>query len=364
MQNNLFYYLGFSHFLGIGPMRFTALVSYFGTAKRAYQAKEKELSEVVGTNCARKFVEFRANFDPVKKLEELRQKEITVLTQEDDFYPPQLKSISDPPICLYVKGNLTNFNFAKDFFFAIVGTRVPTAYGEHVARKFAYELAKAGFVVVSGMAYGIDAIAHFQALQTKGKTVAFLGCGVDVVYPSGNSALYSNIIKQGSLVISEFPPGATVMKGLFIARNRLISGLSRGVLVVEGAKDSGSLITARFAAAQGKEVFAPPAPLTSYLSEAPNMLIKQGAKLVTRVEDILEEFNLKIYPNKKEQILSMLDEEEKVIFQALLKEPMISDELVEISSYPISKVLNILSSLEIKGVVAKNSEGKYEVINY
>src|SRR3989344_6509680 len=160
------------------------------------------------------------------------------------------------------------------------------------------------------MAIGIDSIAHQTALNNDGRTIAFLGCGVDIIYPAVNSNLYYKIINRGGLVISEFPPGEMVVKGLFIARNRLISGISRGVLIVEGAKDSGAMITARYAAEQGKEVFATPAPITSEVSEAPNILLKQGAKLVTSIDDILEEFNMRIAPKKKEEIEKELSGEE------------------------------------------------------
>lgn len=361
MRDELLYYLGFSHFLGIGPTRYAALLKRFANVEKAYNAAKKDLSEVIGINWAEKFVRFRQEFDPEKKIQELRIKKIEVLTQGDSRYPKSLKNISDPPICLYVKGDLENFNFAKNFFIAIVGTRKPTPYGQQVAKKFASELAEAGFVIVSGMAVGIDATAHQAALEAGGKTIAFLGCGVDIIYPAVNSRLYNQIINKGGLVISEFPPGQMVAKGLFIVRNRLISGVSMGVLVVEGAKDSGALITARYAAEQGKEVFAPPGPLTSAMSTAPNLLLKQGAKLVTSIEDILEEFNLKLVPKKKEQIEAELEGDEKVIFAILGDEPKLSDEIVNEAKLSVDKVLNILSLLEIKGVVEKNSEGKYQV---
>lgn len=360
-QNNLPYYLGFSHFLGIGPVRFGTLMSHFGDVEKAYGVTKQELSKLIGPNMAEKFVVFRSRFDPSKKLAELKQKSITVLTQEDELYPSILKNISDPPICLYVKGDLKGFNFSEDYFFAVVGTRKPTAYGEQIAEKFASELAQAGFVIVSGMAYGIDAKAHWAAIKASGRTVAFLGCGVDIVYPGVNKGLYEQIIKTGGLVISEFPPGQTVLKGLFVARNRLISGLSSGVLVVEGAKDSGSLITARYAANQGKEVFAPPAPLTSEMSQAPNLLLKQGAKLVTSIEDILDEFQLTVSPKKKEEIVLNLNKEEKMIFDVLTKEPKMTDEIIMDTNFEIGQMLNLLSILEIKGVIEKNSAGKYQI---
>jgi len=360
-MNNLEYYLGFSYFLGIGPQRLSLLLQNFSDVKNAYLAKKDDLVKVLGEKLTEKFIQFRSQFDPKKELKKLKEKEITVLSQEDEKYPQSLKKIADPPICLYVKGDLSNFDFEKDFFLAIVGTRKPTSYGETLAKKFTSHLASMGIIVVSGMALGIDSLAHWAALNSLGKTIAVLGCGVDVVYPPSNRGLYQEILKKGGLIISEFPPGRTVLKGLFVARNRIISGLSSGVLVIEGAKDSGALITARYAAEQGKEVFAPPSPLTSPMSEAPNFLLKQGAKLVTDFSDILAEFNLKISPKKKKDLTKDLSDNERLIFESLSVLPKTIDDLILETKIPVDKILNFLSILEIKGVVEKNKEGKYQI---
>ncbi len=358
-MNDLLYYIAFSHCIGIGPMKFSLLKKRFRTAKKAYLASRRELIEVIGVSLTEKFLDFRNRFDPVKKLEELKRKEITVLTIDSKDYPESVRNISDPPICIYLKG-FTLKVFAPFLTFAIVGTRQPTPYGVQVARKFAYELASAGFIIVSGMAYGIDTIAYQACLEANGKTIAVLGCGVDVVYPSSNRLLYERIIKNGA-VISEFPPGQFVLKGLFVARNRIISAFSQGVMIVEGTKDSGSLITARYAAEQGKEVFAPPNPITSIMSAAPNILLKEGAKLVTKVEDIYEEFNLRITPKKKEDIVKKLNNEEKKIFILLNKKPLLVDGLVAALKKPIGLVLNIVSLMEIDGIIEKNNDNKYQI---
>jgi len=360
-MNNLEYYLGFSYFLGIGPQRLSLLLQNFSNIKKAYLAKKDELFEILGEKLADKFIQFRNQFDPKKELKKLKEKGIGVLSQEDDKYPQSLKKIADPPICLYIKGDLSNFDFEKDFFMAIVGTRKPTSYGEILVKKFSSQLASMGIIIVSGMALGIDALAHWEALKVGGKTIAVLGCGVDVIYPPSNDKLYQEILKKGGLIVSEFPPGRTVLKGLFVARNRIISGLSLGVLVIEGAKDSGALITARYAAEQGKEVFAPPSPINSPMSEAPNFLLKQGAKLVTDVSDILDEFNLKVSPKKKKDLAKDLSDDERLIFESLSAFPKTVDDLILETKMPIDKVLNILSILEIKGVVEKNKEGKYQL---
>ncbi|OGK25233.1 DNA protecting protein DprA [Candidatus Roizmanbacteria bacterium RIFCSPHIGHO2_02_FULL_38_11] len=361
MDKDLSYYVGFSHFLGIGPTRFAALIGHFGNVKKAYLADRKELAEVIGVKWSEKFVKFRSLFDPIKKLDELKQKNIRVIQLWHRSYPKFLQEISDPPICLYIKGDIDNFDFSKDLCLAIVGTRTPTPYGQQIAKKFAEELTQAGFVIVSGMAMGIDTVAHKACLKAGGRTIAILGCGVDIIYPAINRNLYYDIIEKGGFILSEFPPGQMVEKGLFVARNRLISGFSMGVLVVEGGKDSGALITAKYAAEQGKEVFAPPGPLTSAMSAAPNILLKQGAKLVTSIADILDEFNLRIVPKRKEQIEEELVEDEKIIFNILRDEPKLPDEIVNQAKLSIDKALNILSMLEIKGVIEKNSEGKYQV---
>ena len=379
MSNQTKYYVAFSHFLGIGPMKFKQLVSYFGNAEKAYQTKPEELIKILGPKLGEKFLHFRQNFKADSIVEELFKKSIQVLTLEDSDYPEQLSQISDPPICLYVIGNmkiLSNKNnmtgktaavletspsgtAAVKNIFAIVGTRKPTSYGLQITEQFAGELAQYGFTIVSGMALGIDSVSHWAAINNNGKTIAVLGCGVDIVYPPSNKALYQKIVETGGAVISEFPPGRTVLKGLFVARNRLISGLSCGVLVVEGAKDSGSLITARYAAEQGRDVFAPPSPITSPLSEAPNMLLKQGAKLVTTVSDILEEYQVKIKTKDKEVLFDQLQGLEKQIMEILINEPKTADELAISLKQSINQILNSLSLLEIAGIIKKDSQGKF-----
>lgn len=353
--------LGFSYFLGIGPITYNILLNHFGTAEKAYTAKEVKLKEVIGPKLTSKFLAFREHFDLQAQIEKLKKSSITVLTREDKQYPSQFKNLSDSPICLYVKGNSKLYDFENDFFFAIVGTRKPTSYGAQIARRFSYDLSKEGMIIVSGMAMGIDFIAHDSALNARGKTIAFLGCGVNIIYPPSNADLYNRILQNGGLIMSEFPPDMTVQPGLFVSRNRLISGLSRGVLVAEGMKDSGSLITARCAAEQGKDVFAPPAPITSEQSEAPNMLIKEGAKLVTSAQDILEEYDLtsSFTRNDAEQLLTP---QEQKIYALVSQEPYSPDEIARVIKLPIFQILPVVSELELKGVIEKNGEGKYQLV--
>ncbi len=360
-MKNTGYYLCFSYFDGIGSMRMMALIAKFGNVKKAYEANKRDLQSLMPLKLAEGFIIFRSKFNPSKELEALKKKDIQVVSREDKKYPSQLKNISDPPICLYCKGNLNEIDFINDYFIGIVGTRSPTPYGIQITKKFGGELSRAGIIIVSGMATGIDTAAHKSALESEGKTIAVLGCGVDIVYPAINRRLYEDIIQDKGLVISEFPPGRMALKGFFVARNRIISGLSRGVLIIEGLKDSGALITARYAAEQGKEVFASPGPITSPLSQAPHLLLKQGAKLVTSVEDIYEELGLRLMPKKKENIELQLNDQEREIFQALQKEALLIDDIALQIHQPIHQVLNTISLLEIKGVIEKNSEGKYQI---
>ncbi|MBI3366341.1 DNA-protecting protein DprA [Candidatus Roizmanbacteria bacterium] len=341
-------------------MRFKKLVEYFGSVDKAYEGNVKKIAEMIGEYSAKKFSTFRMSFDPVKKKKELSNKNIVFISQEDTKYPSQLKNIPDPPIGLYVKGDVEQYNFQGEVYIGIVGTRKPTSYGEQIAEKLSSELSTLGLVTISGMAMGIDSIVHKATLATGGKTIAVLGCGVDLIYPSCNAQLYRDILKNRGLIISEFPPGQRVIVNFFVLRNRLISGLSKGILVIEGMKDSGTLITARFAAEQGKEVFAIPSPITSPLSAAPNLLLKQGAKLVTCVEDIIEELGLSVEIQTKQS--DDLNDTEKMIRDILQKEPKSVDELEYELHIPIGALLQRLTILEIKRIIEKNKEGKYQNI--
>jgi len=275
------YWVAFSVFPGIGPVRFRLLLEHFGSAKKAWEAP---LSD--------KFIHFRKTFDIDEYLEKLEHLHVSVLTLNDPKYPKLLKEISDPPFLLYIRGKNTGEPINLDQTIAVVGTRNITRYGEEVTRKIVKGLVANGFTIVSGMAYGVDAVAHQTAIDSGGKTIAVLGCGIDIIAPEGNARLYRGIGEEGhGAIVSEMPLGLRPDKGMFVARNRIISGLSLGVVVTEGAGDSGALITARNAGEQGREVFAVPGPITSTYSRAPAQLIKKGATLVETVEDILDEIN-------------------------------------------------------------------------
>lgn len=359
------YWLAFSAFPGIGPLRFKVLREYFGSAKKAWMAKREELIKMrLGEKLTDRLINFRANFSFVEHLKNLKERNIRAITLLDEDYPTLLKEISDVPFLLYVRGDLSSIpDFEKTI--AVVGTRTVTSYGRAATRKVVEGLVAAGLTIVSGMAYGVDTVAHQAAIEAGGKTIAVLGCGVDIIHPKSNTQLYWQIIKEKKgLVISEFPPGQYVAKGLFPARNRIISGLSLGVVVTEGAERSGALITARYAAEQGREVFAVPGPITSRMSQATNLLLKQGAKLVSEAADILDELHIKIIDQRsKSKDIDLrsnrsLSHEEKKIVEALQGEDLHFDEIVKQSGIAAGNLGSLLTMMEMKGYI-KNLGGGF-----
>ncbi len=358
------FWLAFNFFSGIGPQRFKLLLKYFGKAQKAYEAKEETLLKTgLAPNLVSQFLVFRRKFNPQGFYEEVKKKGITILTLKDKNYPDSLRQISDCPPVLYIKGQIKP---EDELAVAIVGTRKISSYGREVTEILTRDLVASGLTIVSGLARGVDSLAHKTALEAGGRTIAVLGCGVDLVYPPENKALYEQIILSGA-VVSEVAPGQYVAKGIFPARNRLIAGLSLGVVVTEGAEDSGALITARDAANQGREVFAVPGPITSYLSAASAILIKQGAKLVYHVSDILEELDIKSKLNppaggqKAKEIIPENPEEEKIL-QILENERLHIDSLVRISGMEAGRIASLLTLMEIKGKV-KNLGGMVYTIN-
>lgn len=356
------YYLAFSAFPGVGPVRFSLLLSHFGNAKSAYEASANDLLKInFGPKLTANFVAFRREFSVNGYAQKLKDLEIATLILTDEKYPKFLKEIPDPPFVLYVKGKkVSDWDISKSI--GVVGTRKVTPYGREVTTFLTQQLAAMGLTIVSGLALGVDAVAHEAAIKAHGKTIAVLGCGVDCCNPPTNKWLYDQIINGNGAVISEMPLSLQPNKGLFPSRNRIISGLSLGVLVTEGAKDSGSLITARNAAEQGREVFAVPGPITSTYSKGPAELLKKGAKLVTTVEDILEEFQIKNNPTspRLRGIQAETPEETKII-QILETESLHFDEIVRIISMPAGKVGSLLSVMEIKGMVKNVGNNRYSI---
>ena len=361
MDDERLHWLAFSACKGIGSKRFALLKNYFGSAKKAWEATERELLEVgLGPKLTAELRGFRKIFNLNSYFVRLREKEIECYFLDEDSYPENLKEIDDPPFVLYGKGEIK----ARDkLAVAVVGTRKMTGYGGQVAESLVAELTSSKITIVSGLARGIDTMAHKSALKAGGRTIGVLACGLDLVYPPENSSLVEEIINGHGAVISEFPLGMQPMPGSFPARNRIISGLSLGVVVVEAPERSGALITARHAAEQGREVFAIPGPVTSPNSAGPAHLIKMGAKLVFNVQDILEELGIETeITDQGPREISSEDQNEAVILSLIENEAKHIDEIVRQSGFDSGKVASIMSLMEIKGKV-KNLGNMIYVIN-
>lgn len=343
----------------VGPVRYMSLVRHFGSPQKVLDAAKDELAElpdigpITATNIKNGVI-----WEDVEKQTQLIQKSgAKLLTFKDQDYPQNLLSIYDPPPFLFVKGEITK---EDQNAVAIVGCRSASTYGKRITENIARELASKGITIVSGMARGIDSIAHTSALKEKGRTLAVFGSGVDVIYPSENKKLADKIMSCGAL-ISEFPMGTTPDAPNFPRRNRLISGLSLGVVVVEAGAKSGALLTANCALEQNREVFAIPGNLGAKTSEGTNRLIKQGAKLVTSVEDILEELKVTIRGIESssevtsQEDLSNLSEKEKSVYELISEEPSHIDKIAPQASVSVSDALSLLLSLELKGMVRQLS---------
>lgn len=350
---------------GIGPLRFAQLLSVFGTATGIYTATDSDIRNCgLPGNVAETYIRFRRSFDVSRYLTRVSDKHILLVPYTSELYPPFLSQITDRPFLLYVKGNADALAHTGAKSVAVVGTRRMTGYGKAVTTELTSGLVSAGCQIVSGMAWGIDAVAHRTALDANGVTVAVLGCGVDVIAPASNTDLYTDIQANAGAVISEIPVGVRPNKGMFPARNRIISGLSAGVVVTEGPEHSGALITARFAAEQGREVFAVPGPVTSPTSRGPAILIKNGAKLVETVADILEEIGLSADSGSKDRQAvdtATLAQDELKIYNLLVGGRHTVDELVQRLQLPVSCISAALTVLEVRGIVKNCGDTIYQL---
>lgn len=357
------YWLGFSVFSGVGPHKFKKLLLELKTAKLAWEASEKDLKEVLGEKLSARFIDFRKEFSIENYLKKLEKNKVWFITSNDPSYPKLLLQIPNPPFVIFGKGS--QFKDLQDEFektIGIVGSRKPTYYGQEITKKFADDLSLSGLTIASGLALGVDGIAHLSALENGSKTIAVLGCGVDCCTPMSNKNIYDRIVNGQGAVISEVPLSYMPGKGLFPSRNRIIAGLSQAVLVTEGAEDSGSLITADFAFKFGRKVFAVPGPINSELSKGPYKLIEKGAKLVTSAENILKEFKMQ---NSKIKIASQKlkgeTPEEKKILEALENEDLYFDEIVKKTGISSQILGSTLSMMEVKGFIRSNDGGFYSL---
>ncbi len=355
--DELKYWVALNCIAGLGRVRYSLLESHFPSMEDAWNAPAAELKAAgMDGKLASRIVSKRAEIDPDAEIERLAKNNVTALTWHDPAYPSRLKEIYDRPPVLYIRGELTA---ADEWCLAVVGTRRPTPYGRQVAEELSYRLAQNSICVVSGLARGVDSIAHRAALEAGGRVLAVLACGLDIVYPPEHAKLAQEVIKRGALV-SDYALGTQPRGDFFPRRNRIMSGLSLGVLVVEGDVKSGALITARLALEQNREVFAVPGSIFSVQSRGTNSLIQDGAKLVLKVEDILEELNLTMVPQQIEMKENMpATDTEAALLRHISREPAHVDEVCRESGLPIATVSSVLAMLEMKGLVRQMGPMSY-----
>ncbi len=346
----LFHWVALSMAPGVGSVLFKRLLEAFGSPQEVLRASAKELRRVegIGPKVISALGRFNWHRRVEKELQGAEKKGVRLLTWEDAEYPLNLKEIYDPPPLLYVWGAL---HPGDQRAVAVVGSRNPTLYGKSAAERISRGLGARGITVVSGLARGIDSLAHQSVLAAGGRTIGVLGCGIDIFYPPENRELYGHIAGQGA-VLSEFPLGTPPESDHFPIRNRVISGLSMGVAVIEATLRSGSLITARFALEQGRDVYAVPGNIDSARSAGTNRLIKEGAKLVVQAEDILEEtLSLSTQGPAETPPQPSLAEEDARVFALLGRGSLHIDQLITQSGLPSAKVSSILLALELAGHV-------------
>ncbi len=360
MKNNTKYWVGFNLVKGIGPVRLEKLLQYFGDIQAAWEARSYHLQAAgLNDNLVKRISEIRNRVSLDELEQKLRIQGIQVLTWDDQAYPDRLRQIVQSPFVLYIKGQL----LAEDAWaVAIVGTRRYSSYGRQVAENISHTLARNGITIISGLARGIDGIAHRTAIDAGGRTIAVLGSGLDILYPPEHRALAEEISKEGAL-ISDYPLGTPPDGSNFPPRNRIISGLSKIIIVIEAGERSGALITATYAAEQGKEVFAVPGKISAPMSKGTNLLIKQGAHPLLDPQDVLDLLNMTLVAEQR-VIRKALpsDPKEAVLYQAVGEEPLHVDEICSQVNLPIEEVTSTLALMELKGMVRKTFGMKYVAV--
>jgi DNA processing protein len=361
--DNQKYHIGFSKIPGLGSSKFSILNKHFPNVQSAWQAEPANLIQAgLDEKTTNIFVSKRQQINLNKEIDDLQKQNIQVVTLSDPNYPPLLKQIYNPPFILYYKGNLKNLT---DLTIAVVGTRKMSSYGKNITTDIVNQLTDNRVITVSGLAMGIDAQAHLTCIQKKQTTVAVLGSSLeaDNIYPSINRSLAQDIINNNGIILSEYALGTPPLKHNFPARNRIISGLSKGTLVIEAGERSGALITAQFALEQNREVFAIPGAINYPNAIGTNNLIKKGAKLVTKVEDILEELNIQELIQQKQAQKYLPDSPEEATLLKYLKIcPRHVNELVQLSDLSIQEVSSTLTLLEMKGQVKNIGSMTYNII--
>lgn len=349
-MSDLKYWLAFNYVNGIGPAKVQALLGAFGDLERAWHAGESQLRDIgFDARAIDSLREARQKLDLDAYAAKVAASGAQALTWESADYPALLRQIPAAPPVLFVRGA---FAPVDDWAVAVVGTRRLSAYGRLVTHDLATALARNGITIVSGLARGIDGVAHRAALEADGRTIAVMGCGIDRVYPPEHRDLAHAIVDGHGALVTDFPLGTEPSSINFPARNRLISGLSLGVLVIEAGERSGALITARFALEQDRDVFAVPGNINSPVSAGTNRLIQQGAKLVTRIEDILEELNLRMVTEQQAAQAVLPDSaEEAALLSQLSSQPLHVDELGRLTGMPSYLVSSTLTLMELKGMV-------------
>lgn len=357
MDENLRYWLGFNMVRGIGPVRLRALIQAFGDVRSAWCASEADLRALkINRRALGNFLEVRRSTDLDQLVTGLDRAGVRALSWESPDYPVLLAQIPDPPPVLYVRGELAP---EDDWSVAMVGTRKATSYGREVTRRLAGELARNGVTVVSGLARGIDGIAHRTALEAGGRTIAVLGSGLDVIYPAEHRSLAREIAQHGA-VVSDYPLGTKPEASNFPPRNRIISGLSLGTIVIEAGFRSGALITADFALDHGREVFAVPGSILSSGSAGCNRLLRDGAHVLTEARDVLEVLHLDQVPEKQAARLALPENPvEAALFESLSAEPRHLDAVVRSSGIPVEVVSSTLVMMELKGMVRQVGSLQY-----
>jgi DNA processing protein len=346
---------------GVGPQKIKKLLNHFQTPENIWHGDITALSTAVGEKLADKIKLEKNNINPDDEWEKMKKENIRMLTFDDPDYPILLKEIPNPPYILYTKGDADFINFFP--LISIVGSRKFTDYGSRATQAFARDLSLAGITVVSGMALGIDTFAHRGAIEGRGKTIAVLGNGLDDsnIYPKNNFSLSRDIIQNGCL-LSDYPSGISAGPQTFPARNRIIAGLSLGTLVIEAGESSGALITAGLALEYNREVFSVPGSIFSSQSIGTNDLLKKGARLVSSVQDILEELDLSESRRPKVSVLKIpQSKEEEIIIKILSTDPIHIDNLAKLAKLQTATVSSVLSMMEIRGWT-KNIGGQNYII--